>query len=101
MIQPVEVVRDENGFFFHPELPNWDEGTTPEEFEQWRQANNVSLLTVSMENSYDDDFVEAWFNGEVNDCTPWQPFVDVANAFILTINDTEDGPCAVFAVPNV
>jgi hypothetical protein len=37
-IQPAEVVRDEYGFWTHPDYPEWDEGTTVKTVHDWYEA---------------------------------------------------------------
>ncbi len=97
-IKPVKVKRDEYGHFYHPNMPEWDEGTTRKEVDDWANKNNVTIGTVMMDSDMDDEeFIERWFDEGLCDCTPWEPSIP-DNAFLLGIYDTEDGPCAMFAI---
>ena len=48
LIQPVPVVRDENGMFWHPDLPGFDEGGE-EKSKQWIAGQGLSVVMVSLE----------------------------------------------------
>lgn len=85
IIQPVEVVRDCDGFWTHPDFPLWDEGTPASEVHKWCDDNDLSLLIIHMEN--DDE--------GICNCTPWEP-THPDNSFLLSIHDTEDGPVAIY-----
>lgn len=99
-IKAVDVVR-KNGFFTHPDLPNWDEDTPFLTRFEWMAENNIAIEAVMMEDDegVDDDFALTWCDGNTNDCTPWTPTYPRTKAFLLSIHDTDDGPCAWFAIP--
>ena len=50
LIQPALVVHDENGMFWHPELPSFDEGDE-QKSKQWVADQGLSVLRVSLENA--------------------------------------------------
>lgn len=97
-IKPVEVVRDKDGFFIHPGLIFWDENTPSSVIEHWFKDNEIRMGWVMFDDDAAPNLVDEWFDGDLSDCTTWQPSLP-KNAFILTIHDTEDGPCCVYAIP--
>ncbi|MDW6094014.1 hypothetical protein SBX64_15860 [Vibrio rhizosphaerae] len=98
MLRPVEAIR-ENGFFSHPELPCWDEGVDTSVIHQWFDENNLTLHLVMMDGDADQVFVDSWYEDGLDDCSPWTPTPPNEDAILLTIYDTEDGPCAWFGIP--
>jgi hypothetical protein len=72
-IQAATIERDE-GYWTHPDFPEWDEGTKKAEFERF----------------YDDSD---------SDISDWSPVYEKAGSFLLSIHDTEDGPVALFFAP--
>lgn len=98
-IQSTEVIRDEDGFWTHPHLPEWDEGTKKEQIDAWFSNNGVGYQISYME--YDEDELsEQWADGDLTNCKAWNPTCDKPGSFLLSIHDTEDhGPIALFAIP--
>lgn len=102
MIQPIEVKRDEYGFWTHPdyfEPANGNEFGVPGEFEAWLAAHSLEVYTLGLE--YDDnasDFAEKYadgkFDGDISGWTPSKPEGD--GWFIGSIHDTEDGPYCIW-----
>jgi len=100
-IQPVTVNRDKGGYWVHPELPEWDDGTTQKEIDTWFSNNNLSYWIDNFEDSTTatEEMQDAYFvNGDVG-VPDWKPECPVEGSFLLSIHDTEDGPVAVFAIP--
>ena len=101
-IQPVEVKRDENGMFCHPDYPNFSEEQTSEQlkqqFKQFEANNNITVKVTYMEDEL-PDFAERWVDEGLSDCSQWEPRIP-EGSFILGIWDTEDLPVCVYAVPS-
>lgn len=97
-IQAVKIERDEFGYWTHPELPEWDEGTSKDEIEAWFSAQSLSYSISYLENG-DDEVAEAkYFDENDPDISNWNPTPPHADAILLSIHDTEIGPVAVWAV---
>ncbi|MGD1527052.1 hypothetical protein [Vibrio owensii] len=99
-IQPVEVERIE-GCFTHPDLPDWGEFVPNHVLNTWAQQNSIDLEIIHMEDDgeVDEDLVEQWFNWQLSDLSFWSPKPPADNSFMLSIHDTEDGPCVWWATP--
>lgn len=98
-IKQVTTHRDEQGFWTHPDLPAWDEGTTLDEMNAWAAANGFDFKVIWFHDDAPEKLLERWF--EENDakaCAQWQPSLEPESGFLLSIHDTEDGPIALFAV---
>lgn len=101
-IQPVDVVRDE-GVFTHPDLPDWGEYVPNDVLDAWASDNNIKLEIIHLENDgdADEELVEQWFDWKLSNFSFWNPAPPADNAFMLSIHDTEDGPCVWWAIPKV
>jgi len=99
-IQPATVQRDEEGYWFHPDYPKWDEETTREEVDQWEAENNIRIRILCFEDSVSDELNHRFF--EQDDHTAlaeWEPEIPTGG-FLLGIHSTEDhGPVALVAEP--
>ena len=98
-IQQALVLRDECGFFHHPDFPKWDEGEPVESIVDWFKNNGGGHYVDRLEDSATEEMVNAWFDDYAHDCTPWQPTCELEGSFILSIHDTEEGPVALFFYP--
>lgn len=98
-LQSVTVERDENGFWTHPNFPEWHEGTTRDEVDAFFGELNLGYVVYSMEFNAPDELVEKYFEDGDYGCVDWNPECDKEGAFLLSIHDTEDGPVAIFAYP--
>lgn len=100
-ISPSEVIR-ENGFWTHPDFPDFGEVVSFEsgDFKDWMDSNSIKVVVVSMEGDADAELVESWFDEGLYDCSFWNPAPPADNAFLLSIHDTEDGPYAWWAIPS-
>lgn len=100
-ISPSEVIR-ENGFWTHYDLPDFGERVSFEKgnFKDWLDSNGIRVVIVPMDGDADNDLVKSWFEYGLCDCSFWDPTPPAENAFLLSIHDTEDGPCAWWAIPN-
>jgi len=93
-MKEVKIKRDERGFWTHPNLPKWDEGTTLDEARAWFANYGLTCDLVLMEG----EIADKWGAGEINSCADWEPEMP-ADAFLVDIYDTEDGVVAMYAEP--
>lgn len=100
-IEPAKVNRDEDGYWVHPGMPEWDEGTSGEEIDRWFSENHLSYWINKFEDSdtATDAMHDAYYNNGDIGVPDWQPECPAEGAFLLSIHDTEEGPVAVFAIP--
>ncbi|EMY6611178.1 hypothetical protein ABCL16_003434 [Vibrio parahaemolyticus] len=96
-MKAINVERDKNGMWVHPELPTWGENISDAQAETWFASQGLTHHLVLM----DGDFGERWGKGELESCAEWQPETEVKDAFLVGIWDTEDGVVAMFASPLV
>lgn len=108
VLQPVEVVRNEDGYFWHPAVHHfWDvemagyEACTREQWEAFEKRNGIETY-VDLLESYpiDHPAYVAYFDNDDGNVTAWEPTRPPGDGwFLLTIGDSEDGPFATFARP--
>lgn len=100
-IEPVELVRDAEGWFSHPQYftePEWDEveNFTREEFETYMTDRGIEAAITSLEGD-DYEANERYCEEGQVDCSSWEPSKPSGEGwFVLSINDTEDGPICVW-----
>lgn len=98
LIQPVEVQRDKAGFWYHPDIPDFDEGQETE-YRAWLAEQRLDTRSLSLE--YENDTHPAYvkyFEVGDPDCSEWNPaLLDGEGWWLLAIGDTEDGPVATWA----
>lgn len=91
-IQAVPVHRDETGCWFHPALPEFEEGQEAE-YRAWLAENGLEIAYAKLESDPDHPLYDAWFEDGVNDMSSWTPEPPAGDGwFTLSIHDTEDGP---------
>lgn len=96
LIQHWPVRRDENGMFWHPHLPEFDEGDD-DKCKQWIAEQGLTVKMVSIESA-DDEISERYFNSGDPDCSYWEPDRPEGEGwFCLSISDTDDGPVCWWA----
>jgi hypothetical protein len=98
-IQAAEVERDE-GYWTHPDFPEWDDGTTRAECEAWAADNGGEFVVIRFENDAPEKLIERFYDDDESDISDWNPICENAGSFLLSIHDTEDGPVALFLAPN-
>jgi len=98
LIQPAEVQRDESGYWSHPDVPEFDEGSTSES-RAWVAEQGLELACVHLESESDDHPAYiAYFVNEEASCAAWEPPRPSGEGwFMLTIYDDEDGPLCWWA----
>ena len=97
LVQKAEVIRDENGMFQHPEMPDFDEGDE-ETCKAWIAEQGLQVKMVSLEYHSDEAISARYFEAGDPDCSYWEPDVpDGKGWFCLAIHDTDDGPVCWWA----
>jgi hypothetical protein len=85
---PVEVRRDENGWWHHPGIPDFGSREDPAPYKAWAAEQDLELKTSAME--VDLAFHPYW-DGAAH-CNSWDPQSPGPEWFLMGIFDTEDGP---------
>ncbi len=97
LIQPVPVERDSDGFWTHPDYPEWDECTLTETIDGWFQEQGIERSLVLFEDDAPEDLTDAWQATGEADCAKWEPTVPKGGGwFVLSIHDTESGPACIW-----
>lgn len=99
-IHQVAVSRDNEGMWTHPDFLCWDEGTSESDIKAWFNLQNITYYLEKFEDTADEELIDKWFESGVADCRAWTPSCTTKGAFLLSIHDTEEGPVALFAIPN-
>lgn len=103
---PAEVVRDDCGFWVHPEVIQYlcqvigdRESMTKQEHEELITHFNINLQRVEMEWDCPEELSDKyWGDGDTDVVKDWQPTPPNGNGwFLVSVNDTEDGPVAWWA----
>ncbi|HAV7522859.1 TPA: hypothetical protein JLF52_004231 [Escherichia coli] len=93
-IKEVPVIRDEYGYWTHPEYEKFCDGRgyiSSEEFNAWMEANSLQWAICTMD---EDDFN---LDADGPDISAWEPERPEGDGwFIGSIHDTEDGPVCVW-----
>jgi hypothetical protein len=95
-IGPVPVDRDENGWWSHPAVPNFDEDV--DSYLAWVKAIGLEMKYKALESDPDHPLYDAWFeHGECN-ASSWNPEEPAGGGwFTFSIHDSEDGPIWAWA----
>ncbi|MEQ4313775.1 hypothetical protein ABNM01_11465 [Pseudomonas syringae] len=97
LIRPAPVIRDENGFFEHPDMPAFDEGDG-EKCKAWVAEQALDVRKVELEYASDQAVADRYFEAGDPDCSYWEPDCpDGEGWFCLSIHDTDDGPVCWWA----
>jgi hypothetical protein len=96
------ITRDSYGNYQHPELPDFDgsECITKDMRDDWQSEMDFNLVINTMDCEVDEDhpaWVHYFENGDAG-FGEWDPEAPSADAVLLSIHDTEDGPVAWWAV---
>ena len=100
-IVPVDVIRDEDGWFSHPQYftePEWEgvDCMTQAEFDKYIAERGIETATTSLEGDDYEAHERYCDDGQV-DCSGWEPSRPAGEGwFVLSIHDTEDGPICVW-----
>jgi hypothetical protein len=95
-IGPLPVDRDENGWWSHPAIPNFDEDV--DSYLAWVKAVGLEMKYKALESDPDHPLYNAWFEeGECN-ASSWEPEEPTGDGwFTFSIHDSEDGPIWAWA----
>lgn len=97
LIQAVPVVRDDEGMFYHPDMPDFDEGEG-ERCRVWIAEQGLEVKMVELEYHSDESISERYFEAGEADCSYWDPDrPDGDGWFCLSIHDSDDGPVCWWA----
>lgn len=97
LIEQTPVIRGENGFFQHPDLPNFDEADR-DKCKAWIAEQRLDVVMVALENHSDPAISEQYGEAGDPDCSYWEPDgPDGEEWFCLAIHDTDDGPVCWWA----
>ena len=97
LIQPIPMQRDEQGYWSHPGIPDFDEDDKA--YKAWLKAQDLEIRYTMLEDEPDDHPVRyCYFEEECGDVSAWVvPPPRGEGWFAITIHDTEDGPVWVWA----
>ncbi|RMM37233.1 hypothetical protein ALQ80_00655 [Pseudomonas coronafaciens pv. oryzae] len=97
LIKSWPVKRDENGFFQHPDLPDFDEGDG-DKCKAWIAEQGLEVVKDELEYASDKAVADRYFEAGDPDCSYWEPDrPDGEGWFCLAIHDTDDGPVCWWA----
>lgn len=88
---PAEVVRDKDGWWWHPDVPDFGEGENPAPYLAWVAEQRLELKGW---NAGDETYE---LPEEDAACTAWNPASPGPEWFLMGIFDTEDGPYVSWA----
>ena len=97
-IEEREVHRDEQGYWRHPDYPEWSESDSGESINDWFYNNGITFHVVHFEDSISPVEVEAFLLGD-SGVVDWKPACAKPGAFLLAIQSTLGLPVAIYAVP--
>ncbi|PMP51616.1 hypothetical protein [Vibrio splendidus] len=100
-IEATKIERCKDGYWTHPELPDMGETVSKAKLEQFETEQGFKVHMVSMESDAEEKISEAYFEHGDPGCLLWEPTKPSDDAFLLSIHDTEDGPFAWWAVPQI
>ncbi|VVM36958.1 hypothetical protein PS631_00079 [Pseudomonas fluorescens] len=92
LIQRVPVERDQDGWWGHPDEPDFEEDCAA--FKAWLVQQGLELKQWHMDSDIGDH--HPYDDGECH-CLGWEPECPGPEWFLLGIFDTEDGPCVSWA----
>jgi hypothetical protein len=93
LIQAVEVKRDGDGYWTHPDMPDFDEGDG-DKWRNWITNQKLAIVHSSLSDEDDDHpaYMRVFEDGDI-DVSDWEPEPPSGDGwFTLSIHDTEDGP---------
>ncbi len=95
-IQPLHVVRDESGYWTHPDIPEFHEDASA--YQQWLKGQGLQIYTCDMFDDLPEAETHPYFEADAAHCLGWEPHPPAGDGwFCLAIQDTDDGPAAFWA----
>lgn len=106
MIEAVEVVRDKEGGYTHPEWEAFSLSLDDMEMipgyllQLFEKAHECKVEAVTFESTVDEDCA-AWveYNDAGGGFASWSLYPPRDDAVLLSVHDTENGPVQLWAVP--
>ncbi|QBJ01006.1 hypothetical protein Rostov7_00045 [Vibrio phage Rostov 7] len=101
-IKAQDVKRDEHGFWTHDDFPKFEitEFKSSEQWDKWLKDNKVGFRVIWFEDDASEDLQDRYFeDSDLKAVAEWNPACESKDAFLISIHDSEDGPLAVFAIP--
>lgn len=96
MLQPVDVQRDAQGYWLHPQLADLPEDAA---IADHPAAEGMEFVGVPLEEC-DGEVAVGYFERGETDISGWHPPVPVGPGwFVVAISDTDDGPWCIYARP--
>lgn len=96
LLQPVEVVRSDIGYWVHPDIVNMAFATNGE-WELFKQQQNIETTFICLEDDAPEAVKDAYSEGDI-DISGWNPTKPAgAGWFMLSIHDTDNGPVCFWA----
>ncbi|MCO8161024.1 hypothetical protein NJC38_02520 [Pseudomonas sp. 21LCFQ010] len=100
-IGPIEVARDQDGWWYHPDIPDFDEDH--DAWKAWLAAQQLKVVGWHMDSDLES---HPYWDEDACHCLGWEPKKPptadglmgvTGDWFLLGIFDTEDGPYAQWA----
>lgn len=100
-ISPTTIVRDQNGFWTHPDYPDLEEGVNLHDATSIFSQLGVRTTSLLIEDDLDVDHpIMARIEQGDEDVSDWQPTPPTGEGwFLLSIHSSELGPVAIFGQP--
>lgn len=89
--------RDEYGYTFHPDLPEWGEN---EDGEPFLAEIGYKGEFVFMQDDAPDELSDRWGDGDMAAACEWTPTSPGIDWLLAGIWENEHGPVACFVTPN-
>lgn len=99
-IGSVEVTREPDGEWTHPDLPFFDEGDETALL-QWLRDQQLEVAQICLEYDADEAIAERYFESGNPDFSYWEPSKPEGDGwFALSFHDSENGPVCWWARRN-
>ena len=90
---PLEVVRDDDGYWFHPGIPDFGGDEDPAPYIAWMAKQGLERKGWHLDSDLED---HPYQDGAAH-CNGWDPKSPGPEWFLTGIFDTEDGPYVSWA----
>ena len=93
LIGPVDIARDEDGYWYHPNIPDFDEDA--EAWKAWLDAQGLKVIGWHMDSDLES---HPYWEDDAAHCLGWEPETPSGDGwFLLGVFDTDDGPYVQWA----
>lgn len=97
-VKPINIERNPDGSWCHPEYPDWSRATCDREIHRWFTSRNLMYcVRYFLDECSDAETAEFDSKGAVK-FDQWRPVPPCSGAFLVCISDSDDGPAATWAV---